>query len=62
MHYATEATRGQLVLDEVQLFCKELGATDVAPRSRLSISPSSLPSEPTVALMEVAPVRERVQR
>jgi len=52
MHYATDATRGQLALDEVDRFCKELGATDVAPRSRLNITPGSLPSEPTVALMQ----------
>jgi L-ascorbate metabolism protein UlaG (beta-lactamase superfamily) len=62
MHYATAETRGKLVLDEVERFCKELGATEAAPRSRLSITPASLPSEPTVALMEVAPVRERAQR
>ena len=59
MHYATNETRGQLVLDEVERFCKELGATEAAPRSRLSITPTSLPSEPTVALMEVASLRER---
>jgi len=59
MHYATDETRGQLSLDEVERFCKELGATEAAPRSRLSIPPTSLPSEPTVALMEVASVRER---
>jgi len=52
MHYATEATRGQLALDEVDRFCKELGATDAAPRSRLSITPTSLPAEPTVVLLE----------
>ncbi|HEY1298763.1 MAG TPA: MBL fold metallo-hydrolase [Chloroflexota bacterium] len=62
MHYATNETRGQLALDEVSRFCKELGATEAAPRSRLSITPTSLPSEPTVALMEVAPVRERAPR
>ena len=52
MHYATDETRGQLVLDEVGRFCKELGATDASPRSRLSITPSTLPSEPTVVLLE----------
>lgn len=52
MHYATEATRGQVALDEVDKFCKELGATDAAPRSRLSITPTSLPAEPTVVLLE----------
>lgn len=62
MHYATDETRGNLVLDDVSRFCKELGATEIAPRSRLSITPTSLPSEPTVALMELAPVRDRVRQ
>jgi L-ascorbate metabolism protein UlaG (beta-lactamase superfamily) len=53
MHYATDETRGRLVLDEVDRFCKELGATEVAPRSRLSITPTGLPSEPTVVLMQL---------
>jgi L-ascorbate metabolism protein UlaG (beta-lactamase superfamily) len=52
MHYATDETRGFLPLDEIERFCKELGATEVAPRARLSITPSSLPSEPTVVLLE----------
>jgi L-ascorbate metabolism protein UlaG (beta-lactamase superfamily) len=62
MHYATDETRGSVVLDDVSRFCKELGATEIAPRSRLSITPTSLPSEPTVALMELAPVRDRVRQ
>lgn len=62
MHYATDETRGWLELDEVERFCKELGATETTPRSRLSITPTTLPSEPTVALMDLAPVRERAQR
>jgi L-ascorbate metabolism protein UlaG (beta-lactamase superfamily) len=52
MHYATEETRGFLPLDEIEKFCKELGATEAAPRQRLSVTPSSLPSEPTVVLLE----------
>ncbi|MCA1644129.1 MAG: MBL fold metallo-hydrolase [Chloroflexi bacterium] len=52
MHYATEETRGHLPLDDIDRFCKELGATETAPRPRLSITPSSLPSEPTVVLLE----------
>jgi L-ascorbate metabolism protein UlaG (beta-lactamase superfamily) len=52
MHYATEETRGHLALDEIERFCKELGATDATPRARLSVSPSSLPHEPTVVLLE----------
>ena len=52
MHYATDETRGQLALDDVGRFCKELGATDAAPRSRLSVTAASLPAEPTVVLLE----------
>jgi len=52
MHYATEETRGHLSLDEIERFCKELGASDATPRQRLSITPTSLPSEPTVVLLE----------
>ena len=52
MHYATEETRGFVPLDEIERFCKELGATEAAPRARLSVTPSSLPSEPTVVLLE----------
>jgi len=52
MHYATEETRGFLALDEIERFCKELGATETTPRARLSVTPSSLPSEPTVVLLE----------
>jgi L-ascorbate metabolism protein UlaG (beta-lactamase superfamily) len=62
MHYATEETRGYLALDDISRFCKELGATEAAPRSRLSITPTSLPSEPTVMLMEVAGIRERARQ
>jgi L-ascorbate metabolism protein UlaG (beta-lactamase superfamily) len=52
MHYATDETRGQVVLDEVERFCKELGATEAAARPRLSITPAGLPAEPTVVLLE----------
>jgi L-ascorbate metabolism protein UlaG (beta-lactamase superfamily) len=62
MHYATPETQGHLTLDDVGRFCKELGATEAAPRSRLSITPTSLPSEPTVMLMELASIRDRVRQ
>lgn len=52
MHYATDDTRGYLELDEVERFCRELGASEASPRARLSVTPSSLPSEPTVVLLE----------
>jgi L-ascorbate metabolism protein UlaG (beta-lactamase superfamily) len=62
MHYATPETQGHVVLDEVGRFCKELGATEAAPRNRLSITPASLPSSPAVMLMELAPIRDRVRQ
>jgi L-ascorbate metabolism protein UlaG (beta-lactamase superfamily) len=52
MHYATDETRGYLSLDAIERFCKELGATDATPRARLSITSGTLPSEPTVVLLE----------
>ena len=52
MHYATEETRGHVALDDIDKFCKELGATEATPRARLSITPASLPGEPTVVLLE----------
>jgi L-ascorbate metabolism protein UlaG (beta-lactamase superfamily) len=51
MHYATEETRGHLPLDDIERFCRELGAADATPRARLSITPASLPSEPTVVVL-----------
>jgi L-ascorbate metabolism protein UlaG (beta-lactamase superfamily) len=54
MHYQTEETRGYVDLDEIERFCKELGATEAAPRARLSVTSSSLPSEPTVVLLDVS--------
>lgn len=53
MHYATDETRGHIVLDEIDKFCREFGANEVAPRPRLSVTASSLPTEPTVVLMDV---------
>ncbi len=52
MHFATDATQGHLQLDGIERFCRELGASEVSPRARLSVSATSLPSEPTVVLME----------
>jgi L-ascorbate metabolism protein UlaG (beta-lactamase superfamily) len=51
MHYATEETRGHLPLDDIERFCRELGAADATPRSRLNITPATLPSEPTVVVL-----------
>lgn len=52
MHYATDETRGHLELDEIGRFCREMGSTDATPRNRLSVTAASLPSEPTVVLLE----------
>jgi L-ascorbate metabolism protein UlaG (beta-lactamase superfamily) len=52
MHFATDATRGHVDLDGIERFCRELGASEVSPRARLSVTPTSLPSEPTVVLLE----------
>lgn len=54
MHYATEETRGFLELDDIERFCRELGASDTAPRGRLNVTQSSLPSVPTVVVLERA--------
>ncbi|HLZ30038.1 MAG TPA: MBL fold metallo-hydrolase [Chloroflexota bacterium] len=52
MHYATDETRGHLPLDDIERFCRELGAAaDASPRSRLNITPASLPTEPTVVVL-----------
>jgi L-ascorbate metabolism protein UlaG (beta-lactamase superfamily) len=55
MHFATEGTRGHLELDGIERFCRELGASEVSPRARLSVSATSLPSEATVVLLERRP-------
>jgi hypothetical protein len=52
MHYATDETRGHLDLDEISRFCREMGSTDATPRPRLTVTAASLPSEPTVVLLE----------
>jgi L-ascorbate metabolism protein UlaG (beta-lactamase superfamily) len=53
MHYATEETRGHLALDDIERFCRELGATEAAPRARFNVTQAGLPSEPTVVLLDV---------
>jgi L-ascorbate metabolism protein UlaG (beta-lactamase superfamily) len=51
MHFATDETRGHFELDDIQRFCRELGASEASPRGRLNVTPTSLPSEPTVVLL-----------
>lgn len=52
MHYATPETQGALELDTIDRFCREMGASGLAPQARLNVSAGSLPSEPTVVLLE----------
>src|SRR5436190_13827643 len=50
MHYATDVSKAEL--DGVDRFMREMGLTAPAPQSRLNVTASSLPAEPTVALLE----------
>jgi L-ascorbate metabolism protein UlaG (beta-lactamase superfamily) len=52
MHFATDGTAGAVELDGVERFCREMGAADVQPQKRLSVTTATLPSEPTVVLLE----------
>jgi L-ascorbate metabolism protein UlaG (beta-lactamase superfamily) len=52
MHYATEATQGYVELDGIERFCREMGASEVSPRARFSVTSTSLPAETTVVLLE----------
>ena len=52
MHYATPETQGALELDTIDRFCREMGASELAPPARLNVSAGSLPSAPTVVLLE----------
>jgi L-ascorbate metabolism protein UlaG (beta-lactamase superfamily) len=52
MHYATPETADRVPLDSLDRFCREMGATDVTPQSRLSVTAGSLPAEATVVLLE----------
>jgi L-ascorbate metabolism protein UlaG (beta-lactamase superfamily) len=50
MHYAVPGVN--IKFESVERFCREMGATDVKPQSRLNVSATSLPSEPTLVLLE----------
>jgi L-ascorbate metabolism protein UlaG (beta-lactamase superfamily) len=52
MHYATAQTSGYLELDEVDRFCREMGAAETAVQNRLNVTAGNLPSESTVVLLE----------
>lgn len=50
MHYRTPAV--QLELDEVDRFCREIGAADLTPQPRLNLTRSGVPDQLTVVLLE----------
>jgi len=50
MHYATEVSSAEL--EGVERFLHEMGLTSTERQARLNVTPSSLPAEPTVALLE----------
>jgi L-ascorbate metabolism protein UlaG (beta-lactamase superfamily) len=49
MHYATEASKVEL--DGLERFLREMGIAETQPQSRLNVTRSSLPAEPTVTVM-----------
>lgn len=52
MHYATPETTGHVELESLDRFCAEMGVTGLVAQPRLSVTASSLPSEPTVVVLE----------
>ncbi|MPZ14532.1 MAG: lactamase [Chloroflexi bacterium] len=50
MHFATEVSR--VPLDPLDRFLREMGLTQVDPQPRVNVTRSSLPSEPTVLVLQ----------
>jgi L-ascorbate metabolism protein UlaG (beta-lactamase superfamily) len=50
MHYQTPGVR--VVLEPVDRFCREIGAAELTPQARLTVTRSSLPDQLTVVLLE----------
>jgi L-ascorbate metabolism protein UlaG (beta-lactamase superfamily) len=50
MHYQTPAAK--VTLDPLEPFLKEMGQEKVEPIGRLSVTPTSLPSEMTVTVLD----------
>jgi len=50
MHYATEVS--SMELEQLDGFLREMGVTEAQPQARLQITPSSLPAEPTVTVLQ----------
>lgn len=51
MHFATPGSEG-VPLESADRFCREMAATSASPQARLNVTAASLPSEPTVVLLE----------
>lgn len=52
MHYGTAETAGHVALDPLDRFCREMGTPAFAPQARLNVTPSSLPQEATLVVLE----------
>ena len=50
MHYATEISAVEL--EQLDGFLREMGVTEVQPQARLNLTPSSLPPEPTIMVLQ----------
>lgn len=50
MHFATESSTVEL--EPVDRFLREMGLTQTEPQARLVVTPSSLPAEPTVTVLQ----------
>jgi len=55
MHYAVPGVR--LNLESIDRFCREMGVQEVRPQPKLTVTPSSLPDEATVCVLEASLAR-----
>ena len=56
MHYALPGIA--IKLDAVDRFCREMGAQEVRPQPKLTVTRSSLPDEATVVILETTSVKK----
>jgi L-ascorbate metabolism protein UlaG (beta-lactamase superfamily) len=52
MHYRTDQLRTGQELDPVDVFARETGSLGLEPQTRVTVTRSSLPSEPQIVLLE----------
>lgn len=55
MHFATDVSTAEL--DSLDHFLREMGLTATEPQARLVVTPSSLPAEPTVTVLQYQSVK-----